>query len=113
MRSPRRARGATARSQGRPALTAWLIAGALVAFLAALAAGCGSSSSSSSSTGSTEGMLQKVGKGEGELDLIEWPGYVENQWVKPFEQQTGCTVKKKDAGTSDEMVQLMRTGQYD
>ncbi len=34
-------------------------------------------------------------------------------WVKPFEQQTGCQVHNKDAGTSDEMVQLMRTGQYD
>jgi putative spermidine/putrescine transport system substrate-binding protein len=94
-------------------LTAWLIAGALVAFLAAMAAGCGSSSSSSSSTGSTEGMLQKVGKGEGEVDLISWAGYVEPQWVKPFEQKTGCQVKDKVAGTSDEMVQLMRTGQYD
>src|SRR6476646_10601875 len=113
MRSPRRARGATARSQGRPALTAWLIAGALVAFLAALAAGCGSSSSSSSSTGSTEGMLQKVGKGEGEVDLISWAGYVEPQWVKPFEQKTGCKVNNKVAGTSDEMVKLMESGEYD
>src|SRR6478735_5617230 len=113
MRSPRRVRGAASRSQGRPALTAWVIAGALVAFLAAFAAGCGSSSSSSSSTGSTSGMLQKVGKGEGEVDLISWAGYVEPQWVKPFEQKTGCKVKSKVAGTSDEMIQLMRTGQYD
>jgi putative spermidine/putrescine transport system substrate-binding protein len=99
----------------RPDVVAWTIAGALVALMALIAVGCGSSSSSSSTgaSGSTSGMLQKVGKGEGELDLIEWPGYVENQWVKPFEKQTGCIVKKKDAGTSDEMVQLMRTGQYD
>jgi putative spermidine/putrescine transport system substrate-binding protein len=58
-------------------------------------------------------MLQTLGKTEGQLDLVEWPGYVEPQWVKPFEQQTGCQVHNKDAGTSDEMVQLMRTGQYD
>jgi putative spermidine/putrescine transport system substrate-binding protein len=58
-------------------------------------------------------MLQKLGKGEGQLNLVEWPGYVEPQWVKPFEQKTGCQVQNKDAGTSDEMVQLMRTGQYD
>jgi putative spermidine/putrescine transport system substrate-binding protein len=96
------------------ARSAWLVVGLLLAFLAAFAAGCGSSSSTSSTgSGSTAGMLQKVGKGEGQLDLVEWPGYVENQWVKPFEQKTGCIVKKKDAGTSDEMVQLMRTGQYD
>jgi putative spermidine/putrescine transport system substrate-binding protein len=97
------------------ARSAWLIAGLLIAFLAAFGAGCGSSSSSTSSTGggSTEGMLQTLGKGEGQLNLIEWPGYVEDKWVKPFEKQTGCIVKKKDAGTSDEMIQLMRTGQYD
>jgi putative spermidine/putrescine transport system substrate-binding protein len=97
------------------ARSAWLISGLLIAFLAAFGAGCGSSSESTSSTGggSTSGMLQSLGKGEGQLNLIEWPGYVEDKWVKPFEKQTGCTVKKKDAGTSDEMVQLMRTGQYD
>jgi len=102
-------------SSGAAARSAWLISGLLIAFMAAFGAGCGSSSSSTSSTGggSTEGMLQHVGKGEGQLNLIEWPGYVEDQWVKPFEKQTGCIVKKKDAGTSDEMVQLMRTGQYD
>jgi len=102
-------------SSGAAARSAWLISGLLIAFMAVFGAGCGSSSSSTSSTGggSTEGMLQHVGKGEGQLNLIEWPGYVEDQWVKPFEKQTGCIVKKKDAGTSDEMVQLMRTGQYD
>ena len=31
----------------------------------------------------------------------------------PFEQQTGCKVNVKIGNTSDEMVQLMRTGQYD
>src|SRR4029077_12280433 len=34
-------------------------------------------------------------------------------WVHPFEQQTGCKVNFKIGNTSDEMVQLMRTGQYD
>ena len=34
-------------------------------------------------------------------------------WVTPFEQQTGCKVNVKIGNTSDEMVQLMRTGQYD
>ena len=34
-------------------------------------------------------------------------------WVTPFEQKTGCKVNVKVGNTSDEMVQLMRTGQYD
>jgi putative spermidine/putrescine transport system substrate-binding protein len=96
------------RKQSHPARTAWLVIGGLLAFMLVLA-GCGSSSSSSGS-GSE---LQKVGKGEGELNLISWAGYVEPEWVKPFEAKTGCKVNDKVAGTSDEMVELMRTGQYD
>jgi putative spermidine/putrescine transport system substrate-binding protein len=74
-----------------------------------LLAGCGGGGGSSS--GGEE--LTKLGKGEGEVDLISWAGYVEPEWSKPFEQKTGCKVNDKIAGTSDEMVQLMRTGQYD
>ncbi len=90
------------------ARTAWLIVGGLLAAML-LFAGCGSSSDSSSSGEE----LKKVGKGEGSLDLISWAGYVEPEWTKPFEQKTGCKVNDKIAGTSDEMVQLMRSGQYD
>ena len=64
--------------------------------------------------------LSAVGNGEGQLNLIAWPGYAENgsndpkvDWVTPFEQQTGCKVNVKIGNTSDEMLQLMRTGQYD
>jgi putative spermidine/putrescine transport system substrate-binding protein len=64
--------------------------------------------------------LSEIGKPEGEVDLIAWAGYVEDgstdpkvDWVSDFEKQTGCQVNVKVAGTSDEMVQLMRTGQYD
>jgi putative spermidine/putrescine transport system substrate-binding protein len=96
------------KSTGNPARVAWSIVASLVAFMMLFAAGCGSSSSNKASN-----ELQKVGKGEGQLNLVEWPGYVEPQWVKPFEKQTGCKVSNKDAGTSDEMIQLMRTGQYD
>ncbi|MDT4939291.1 MAG: putative spermidine/putrescine transport system substrate-binding protein [Pseudonocardiales bacterium] len=94
-----------------PERVAWTIAGCLVAFMAVFAVGCGSSSSGSGSRNTD--MLQSLGKNEGEVDLVNWPGYVEPKWTKPFEQKTGCQVKNKDAGTSDEMVQLMRTGQYD
>jgi putative spermidine/putrescine transport system substrate-binding protein len=58
-------------------------------------------------------MATSVGKGEGELNLVVWAGYAEKQWVKPFEQQTGCQVHAKLGNTSDDMVSLMKTGQYD
>jgi putative spermidine/putrescine transport system substrate-binding protein len=90
------------------ARTAWIVVAGLLAFMLLLA-GCGSSSSGGS--GGEE--LTKVGKGEGALSLVSWAGYVEPQWVKPFEQKTGCKVSDKVAGTSDEMVELMRSGQYD
>ena len=91
-----------------PARTAWLIVAGLLAFMLLLA-GCGSSGDGDS----TGKELTKVGKGEGEVNLVNWGGYVEPAWSKPFEQKTGCKVNSKVAGTSDEMVQLMRSGQYD
>jgi putative spermidine/putrescine transport system substrate-binding protein len=62
------------------------------------------------------GLPTKIGKGEGQLNLIAWEGYTQKQWVKPFEKATGCQVNAKYAGSSDEMVTLMRQGggtQYD
>ena len=62
----------------------------------------------------------KLGEGEGKVNLIAWAGYVEDgstdpkvDWVTPFEKETGCQVNVKIGNTSDEMVTLMRTGQYD
>ena len=43
----------------------------------------------------------------GTLKLIAWEGYTQPQWVKPFEKQSGCKVRAKYAGSSDEMVTLM------
>ena len=58
--------------------------------------------------------------GEGEVDIVDWPGYIERgandpkyDWVTGFEKQTGCMVKVKDAATSDEMVQLINSGGFD
>jgi len=65
---------------------------------------------------SSASMPTKIGPGEGSVNLIGWPGYLEKQWVTPFEKQSGCKVNIKIAQTSDEMVALMRTGgggQYD
>jgi len=65
-------------------------------------------------------MQEKLGKTEGQLNLVVWAGYAEDgsddksvDWVHPFEQQTGCQVNAKIADTSDQMVALMKTGQYD
>ena len=44
----------------------------------------------------------------GVLKVVNWEGYIENQWVKPFEKQTGCTVQQQKAGSSDEMYNLMK-----
>ncbi len=60
--------------------------------------------------------LTAIGKGEGTLNLVAWEGYAQDDWVKPFEAATGCKVNAKYAGSSDEMVALMRSGggnQYD
>lgn len=54
-----------------------------------------------------------VGDGEGSLNLVAWAGYVEADWVKPFEDATGCKVNATLGNTSDEMVTLMKTGNYD
>ena len=65
-------------------------------------------------------MASSVGDGEGALNIVVWAGYAESgandpkvDWVHPFEKQTGCKVNAKIGNTSDEMVQLMKTGQYD
>jgi putative spermidine/putrescine transport system substrate-binding protein len=91
---------------------------ALVGATAFLAAGCGGGGGGDkkTTTGDESNLPQSIGKGEGVLNLVAWEGYTEPQWVKPFQQQTGCTVHAKYAGSSDEMVTLMRQGgggQYD
>jgi putative spermidine/putrescine transport system substrate-binding protein len=93
---------------------------ALVAALAVAAAGCGGGGkkqTKSDTTGTAASNLPtSIGKGEGKLNVIAWLGYTEDKWVKPFQRQTGCIVHRKYAGSSDEMVTLMRSGgggQYD
>ena len=65
-------------------------------------------------------MQKSLGKSERTLNIIVWAGYAENgsndktvDWVNPFTKATGCKVNAKTAGTSDEMVSLMKTGGYD
>src|SRR5215208_1747627 len=99
--------------------------------LSVMAAGCGDdddegeaggagTTAAETTGGAPEGMPESLGDGEGRVDLIAWAGYVEDgstdpnvDWVSDFEQQTGCQVNTKVGNTSDEMVTLMRTGNYD
>jgi putative spermidine/putrescine transport system substrate-binding protein len=100
----------------------WVCLVAVVGTLAVLA-GCGGDDDDAGGT-TTEAtgaqVKQSVGKGEGRVDLIAWAGYVEDgstdksaDWVTDFEADTGCQVNVKVGGSSDEMVTLMRTGNYD
>jgi putative spermidine/putrescine transport system substrate-binding protein len=65
---------------------------------------------------------QSIGASEKLLNLVVWAGYAEDgstpgakdkDWVHPFEKKTGCRVSAKVADTSDSMVALMQSGQYD
>ncbi len=65
-------------------------------------------------------MVTAIGPGEGVVDIVAWPGYIERgdtdpafNWVTGFEETTGCKVRIKTAGTSDEMVALMNEGGFD
>jgi putative spermidine/putrescine transport system substrate-binding protein len=105
--------------------------GAVAAVAALALAACGDSGSDSTGGGGGaaggSGMrvpdlkpLDKLGEPEGRVNVLAWPGYVEDgsndpavDWVSDFEKSSGCQVTVKTFGTSDEAVQLMRTGQYD
>ncbi|MFZ1814286.1 MAG: ABC transporter substrate-binding protein [Rhizobiaceae bacterium] len=65
-------------------------------------------------------MLQSLGAGEGQVNIVAWPGYIERgetdkafDWVTKFEEKSGCKVQVKTANTSDEMVALMNEGGFD
>jgi putative spermidine/putrescine transport system substrate-binding protein len=107
--------------QRRPPPTAHPRLARLLAVLVTLAlmglVACGDDDDDGSGGGSTTANLPtSIGRAEGELNLIAWEGYTQPEWVRPFEQSTGCEVNAKYAGSSDEMVTLMRQGggsQYD
>jgi putative spermidine/putrescine transport system substrate-binding protein len=103
----------------------WKLAAAAAAVML-VAAGCGSSSDDgdkSSDAGFKAPdvpMAKKLGTKEGAVSILAWPGYAEDgtndpktDWVTPFEQATGCQATVKYFGTSDEAVNLIKTGDYD
>ena len=100
------------RARGPRAAAAALTAVSLLALAA-----CGSDDSGSDSTGKA---LEKLGEYEGQVSILAWPGYVEDgsndpkvDWVSSFEEETGCEVTSKVYGTSDEALNLAKTGEYD
>jgi putative spermidine/putrescine transport system substrate-binding protein len=103
---------------GNPAGPARLASLALAVVLATVLSGCGSSKGGGGNGGAASGQpptatmsaATKIGKPEGQLNLIAWPGYAQPQWVNPFEKKTGCMVNAKYAQTSNEMVALMANG---
>jgi len=61
-----------------------------------------------------------VAGAEGQVNVVAWAGYIEDgstdpayDWVTPFTEMTGCAVNTKLGNSSDEMVQLMQSGEYD
>jgi putative spermidine/putrescine transport system substrate-binding protein len=85
---------------------------ALVIVAGLLAAACGSPVPS--------GMLEEIGEGEGELNLVIWAGYAEDgsaypafNWVGPFEDETGCQVNAQVQADSANGMQLIRSGEFD
>jgi putative spermidine/putrescine transport system substrate-binding protein len=78
--------------------------------MAAIAALCGGASA----------QMKEIGAGEGQVNIVAWPGYIERgdtdknyDWVTDFEKKTSCKVNVKTASTSDEMVALMNEGGFD
>jgi putative spermidine/putrescine transport system substrate-binding protein len=90
---------------------------ALVAVVGLVAAGCGDDDGGGGGGGGGDAAADlptEVGEGEGALNIVAWPGYIEDgsteadiDWVTAFEDETGCQVEVTTAGTSDEMVSLM------
>ncbi len=80
---------------------------------AALTVGVLALSSCGSKKASGASALKEIGKGEGAVNIVAWPGYTEKDWVDPFTAATGCKVNVTVGNTSDEMVSLIQSGGFD
>ncbi len=96
----------------------WAAFGLLVAALCFVAAGCGGGDDEGSGASSElEGLgtsfeeIEELARDEGQVNIVQWPLYA--QLVDEFTEATGCKVTLKDAGTSDDMITFMGTGEYD
>ncbi len=91
--------------------------GLLVAALAVVAAGCGGGDDGGDVSTELEGLgtsleeIQDLARQEGEVNLIQWPGY--SVLTDEFTSATGCKVNTKDGASSDDMIALLQSGAYD
>jgi len=90
----------------------------LVATLALVAASCSVGDDGGPTThidglGSSPREIRANARAEGDLELVAWPGYADASWTEPFARQTGCSVNVTEAGDSEDMLALFRTGDYD
>ena len=93
----------------------WIRLGCMAAAAVITATACGSSPSPSGPTLQVPPTAKiapptSIGAGEGQLNLVLWDGYADKSWVDPFTAATGCKVNQHPAGSSDEMVSLMKDG---
>ncbi|MEQ1873188.1 MAG: extracellular solute-binding protein [Ilumatobacteraceae bacterium] len=109
------------------------VAMALLASLSIVAAACGDdektdNTSAPTTAATTPGEVDYMwtpnadvlAGAEGQVNIVAWPYYIESgatspdaDWVTPFTEITGCAVNVKLGNSSDEMVQLMQSGEYD
>jgi putative spermidine/putrescine transport system substrate-binding protein len=96
----------------------WLAFGLLVAALSVVAASCGGDddgggevSTEIDGLGTSLEEIQQLAREEGEVNIVQWAGYA--QLTDEFKAATGCTVNTKDGGSSDDMINLIQTGEYD
>ena len=67
-----------------------------------------------SGVGSGQAKLpQKLGKPEGSLVLLQWPGYSHSSFAADYERQTGCKITRREVSSSTDLVTLMKRGPYD
>ena len=101
----------------RKRIAVWAALGLLVAALSMVAAGCGGGDDDGGSSADLEGLgssyeeIQELARDEGQVNIVQWPLYA--QLMDEFTEATGCKVTLKDAGTSDDMITFMGTGEYD
>src|SRR5258708_38111174 len=93
----------------------WIRVGGMAAAAGIAATACGSSNTPGGPTRQVPPTANikpptSIGAGEGALNLVLWDGYADKSWVAPFTTATGCKVNQPPAGSSDEMVSLMKDG---
>jgi len=104
--------------KGRTARGArWAALGLVVAALSVVAAGCGGGGGEAGGEWQIEGLgssleeIQDLAREEGQVNLVQWPGY--SVLTDKFTSETGCKVNTKDGASSDDMISLIQTGAYD